>query len=55
VVQRCHGLGLALESRLELRIPGKVRPQQLDGNCPAQAGIHAAVDVCHAAAADQLT
>jgi len=52
MVQRCHGLGLALETRLELRIPGKVRPEQLDGHCPAQPGINAAVHVSHAAAAN---
>jgi hypothetical protein len=55
MVQGGHGLGFALEPCLELRIPGKIRPQQLDGHCPAQPRINAAVDVCHAAAANELT
>ncbi|MCY1223854.1 hypothetical protein D9M72_359940 [compost metagenome] len=55
MVQRGHGLGFALEPRLELWIPGKVRSQQLDGHCPAQPGVQAPVDVRHTAAADELT
>jgi hypothetical protein len=55
MVQRGNGLGLPLEPRLELRVPGKIRPEQLDGNCPPQPGINPAVDVSHAPAANQLT
>ena len=55
MVQRRHGLRLALEPGLELGIPGKVRTQQFDGHGASQPRVNAAEDVSHAAAADQLT
>ena len=54
MVQGRDGLRLTLEPGLELRVPGQVRAQQLDGNGPPQPRVDAAVDIRHASAADEL-
>ena len=54
VVQCGRRRRLPAEARLEGRVTGDVRAQQLDGDDPAQACVIAEVHLGHAAAADEL-
>ena len=54
VVERGGVLGLAAEPQLELRVPGEVGAQHLHGHVPAEALVHPAVHLGHAAVAERV-
>ncbi len=55
MVQPRHRLRFAPETRLELRIAGQVRAEELDGHRTAQPDVTTEVNVGHTATADQFT
>ena len=53
VIQRGQELGLALEAREAVLVGGQRRRQRLDRDFAAELGIARAIDLAHAARADQ--
>src|SRR6185503_6028166 len=53
MVQRGNGTGLPLESRSRLPVACDVRGEHLDSDLPSEPRIAGAIDLAHAAGADQ--